>query len=189
MPLHSALFVSSGHDSACEIFNINTVNRLVHYDDELIDEQTRILNMTSLNTLLLLSKYLFWLSLSGSNHFCFTKDQTDSRNSYSNLNTLDKENLQNYRLTLAYERLSRIPKVVLEEFAPFVRILDISNNEFRYINFSIDCSILMRCFLQWPKLCSGISKTYLAYLWSQQHHFWYVYSIHAWVGVIMAEPL
>jgi hypothetical protein len=35
-----------------------------------------------------------------------------------------------HRLSLAYERLHTIPKLLLQEVAPVVKILDISNNEF-----------------------------------------------------------
>ncbi|XP_060526476.1 leucine-rich melanocyte differentiation-associated protein-like isoform X2 [Cylas formicarius] len=43
-----------------------------------------------------------------------------------------------HRLSLAYEKLKAIPKILVEELAPFVKILDISNNEFEKLDFLKD---------------------------------------------------
>lgn len=37
---------------------------------------------------------------------------------------------EKFRLSLAYERLQTIPKLLLQELAPVIKILDISNNNF-----------------------------------------------------------
>lgn len=73
--------------------------------------------MTSLSTLMLLS-------------------QTDSKTShYSDSNSDEMYDEEKYRLSLAYERLHSMPKLLLNELAPMIRILDISNNEFEHLGF------------------------------------------------------
>lgn len=57
-------------------------------------------------------------------------DQAESQTNLANLEDGD-ENPECQRLSLAYEKLSRIPHVILEELAPQIKILDISHNEFR----------------------------------------------------------
>lgn len=57
-------------------------------------------------------------------------DQAESQTNLANLKD-GNENIECQRLSLAYEKLSRIPPVILEELAPQLKILDISHNEFR----------------------------------------------------------
>lgn len=48
-------------------------------------------------------------------------------------NVYDKEHMteEDQRLTLAYENLEEIPRTLVNSFGSFVRILDISQNNFK----------------------------------------------------------
>lgn len=48
-------------------------------------------------------------------------------------NTNDKEHMteEDQRLTLAYENLEEMPRTLVNSFGSFVRILDISHNNFK----------------------------------------------------------
>ncbi|XP_072386347.1 leucine-rich melanocyte differentiation-associated protein-like isoform X2 [Diabrotica undecimpunctata] len=73
--------------------------------------------MTSIRTLILLDKTLNQMMLFPQEHNAEDNDQS----------------LQ--RLSLAHERMHSMPKILLEEVAPTVKILDISHNEFEKLDF------------------------------------------------------
>lgn len=57
---------------------------------------------------------------------------------YSFLDNNDKKSASTYqeeqekfRLSLAYENLQMMPKILLQELAPFIKHLDISHNQFK----------------------------------------------------------
>ncbi|XP_057658614.1 leucine-rich melanocyte differentiation-associated protein-like isoform X1 [Diorhabda carinulata] len=77
------------------------------------------LNMTSLGTFILLEK-----SLSSVTSSSVKNDD----NAYDTDNNL-------HRLSLAHEGLDSMPKILIQEVAPTVKILDLSYNEFDSLNF------------------------------------------------------
>lgn len=78
------------------------------------------LDMTSLGTFMLLEKSLMSSVLSSS-----TKNDNNAYDTEKNL----------HRLSLAHEGLDSMPKILIEEVAPTVKILDLSYNEFDSLNF------------------------------------------------------
>lgn len=110
---------------ACEIVDIEQFHTFM------FGEETNLFDMTSLGTFMLLSKF-HCLSIIYK-EYIVTKivDEAESRTNSANYQDKN-ENPECYRLSLAYEGLNRIPTVILEELAPHIKILDISNNEFRW---------------------------------------------------------
>ncbi|CAG9856741.1 unnamed protein product [Phyllotreta striolata] len=72
-------------------------------------------DMVSLGTLILIEKAISQLSICN--------------------NSEEDNDVKLQRLSLAHERLHNMPKVLLEQLAPTVRILDISYNEFESLDF------------------------------------------------------
>ncbi|XP_019878234.2 uncharacterized protein LOC109606101 isoform X2 [Aethina tumida] len=98
--------VFEGDDGVLEIFDINRLPLMIS-SYEAVDEEIDIYTMTSLGTIMLL------------------EDSRPGKTKDDNLN----------RLSLAYEGLNRMPKLLIEELAENIEILDISHNEFDNLDF------------------------------------------------------
>lgn len=68
---------------------------------------------------------------------------------------------ENYRLSMAYERLQRIPAIILEEIAPYVKILDISHNEFSNLDFLREFKQLHSLICDHNNITSNVELPYL----------------------------
>lgn len=102
------------NSASCELFDIKDIPNFLSACDETFTPSGLNVNMTSLSALMLLSQ--------------------------SNEKTTNDALNQEYskRLSLAYERLHNVPKILKQEFAPYIQILDISNNEFDNLFFLKD---------------------------------------------------
>jgi len=102
------------YENAFEVIDLDTVHSILQFDA--LGEETDIFDMTSLSTLMLLG-------------------QADTKSYHMNdSNSDDVNNDENYRLSLAYERLHTMPKLLLQ-LGPVITILDISHNEFEHLGF------------------------------------------------------
>jgi hypothetical protein len=100
-------------DSLCDddilsVVDIHNIDCYITLND-VTDDEIDVFDMASLSNFMLLG------------HTYRTDDPT---------NPFIGEDDKLHRLSLAYERLHTIPKLLLQEVAPVVKILDISNNEF-----------------------------------------------------------
>uniref|UniRef100_A0A6P7G281 Leucine-rich melanocyte differentiation-associated protein-like isoform X1 n=2 Tax=Diabrotica virgifera virgifera TaxID=50390 RepID=A0A6P7G281_DIAVI len=94
------------------------VVELKHLREQYYENEIDVgLDMTSIRTLMLLDKTLNQMTLFPQEYNAEDNDQS----------------LQ--RLSLAHERMHSMPKILLEEVAPTVKILDISHNEFEKLDF------------------------------------------------------
>ncbi|XP_031334930.1 leucine-rich melanocyte differentiation-associated protein-like isoform X1 [Photinus pyralis] len=108
--------VQCEYDDAFHVVDLDEPYSTQQFDT--IDEDIEIFDMTSLSTLVLLSQ-----NESKSESFATLENElfyTDPR----------------HRLSLAYEKLHSIPKLLLHELSPIIKTLDISHNEFDNIDFA-----------------------------------------------------
>lgn len=148
---------NSGCDSACEVVDIDKIYLTAHID-EILDE-----DMTSLNTLVLLGKYkhnlvVICYQTDVTTYFKF-KGQTNLKTSAMRSDGIGND--ENYRLSMAYERLQRIPAIILEEIAPYVKILDISHNEFSNLDFLKEFKQLHSLICDHNNITSSVELPYL----------------------------
>ncbi|XP_018580119.1 uncharacterized protein LOC108917838 isoform X2 [Anoplophora glabripennis] len=100
---------TSDCDDSLQVVDIKNLQKI------LTEDEIHFSDMTSLGTMMLL-------------------EHTASKMPEEASEELDDDtNL--HRLSLAYERLHTMPKILTEELAPYVRILDLSNNEFESLDF------------------------------------------------------
>ncbi|KAF5275967.1 hypothetical protein FQA39_LY00763 [Lamprigera yunnana] len=103
------------YDEAFEVVDLDSAQSKQYLD--LFGEEIDVFDMTSLSTLILLS-------------------QTESKSSHTvDLETNVLYTDPKHRLSLAYEKLHRMPKLLLNELSPVIKTLDISHNEFENIEF------------------------------------------------------
>jgi hypothetical protein len=95
-------------DDILSVVDIHNIDCYITLND-VTDDEIDVFDMASLSNFMLLG------------HTYRTDDPT---------NPFIGEDDKLHRLSLAYERLHTIPKLLLQEVAPVVKILDISNNEF-----------------------------------------------------------
>ncbi|CAH0553901.1 unnamed protein product [Brassicogethes aeneus] len=121
-------------DNDTEILVVD-IEKLPHFlnIDETLDDEVDVFNMTSLNMLMLLGK-------SGK------KDTED-------------DNI--HRLSLAYERLSTMPKILIQELGSLIKILDISNNEFQNLDFLSEFKELTSLICDHNKITANTVIPYL----------------------------
>lgn len=129
------------YDEAFEIVDLDTAHSVLHFDS--FGEEVDIFDMTSLSTLVLLS-------------------QTDSKTTP----IIDFENNVLYtdpkhRLSLAYERLRTMPKLLLHELSPVIKTLDISHNEFDNLEFASEFKQLTMLICDHNNITSS---TYIPYM-------------------------
>ncbi|KAJ8983201.1 hypothetical protein NQ317_016422 [Molorchus minor] len=118
-----------------QIIDMRNLPNILDYDE--IND----FDMTSLGTLMLL-------------------EQNATRINPKSCDTLDEDShLQ--RLSLAYEKLCTIPKILLEEFTPYVKILDISSNEFENLEFLAEFKELTHLICDHNKITSRTNIPYL----------------------------
>lgn len=108
--------VTSSAEDAYDVFNIKNIPSLLSSYDESINEASQGLTMTSLGAFVFLS-------------------QNESKVSFGFEPTEPEPEEEVERLSLAYERLHCMPKVLLYDLAPKIKILDISHNEFENLEF------------------------------------------------------
>ncbi|GJQ86288.1 hypothetical protein Trydic_g8984 [Trypoxylus dichotomus] len=104
-----SLEISSDDEDVFTLFDINDVSSSM-YLEEVLQKEADCISMTSLSALMLLS-------------------ETESRSDNSENPSITR------RLSLAYERLHVMPKILLQELSAHVKILDISHNEFESVSF------------------------------------------------------
>ncbi|XP_063931743.1 leucine-rich melanocyte differentiation-associated protein-like isoform X1 [Zophobas morio] len=101
-------------DDVLSVVDIHDIGSYLAFSD-VVDEEIDVFDMASLSNFLLLGHTL------------------NRNDDFHNSCNLEDDNL--HRLSLAYEKLHTIPKILLQELAPVVRILDLSNNEFENLDF------------------------------------------------------
>ncbi|KAJ8955008.1 hypothetical protein NQ318_000440 [Aromia moschata] len=107
--MDDCLEAKSDYDDNIQVVDLKNLPKILN------DDEISVFDMTSLGTLLLL-------------------EQSTSKMDSKSCGPLD-EDTNLHRLSLAYERLHTMPKILLEELAPYVEILDISYNEFEDLEF------------------------------------------------------
>ncbi|XP_017769041.1 PREDICTED: leucine-rich repeat-containing protein C10orf11 homolog [Nicrophorus vespilloides] len=107
-------------NNGCDVIHIKNVPSLLSsYDESILDDKSEIFSMTSLGAFIFLNQAESKLS--------YGLDNAIAQNSHTTTDTT--------RLSLAYERLHSMPKLILQELSPYIVVLDISNNEFENLNF------------------------------------------------------
>lgn len=94
------------------------------FHDETVTDEVDLFDMTSLNNLILFSHTERLNTSSSSLCSSYVEDKAEK-----------SEDGKLQRLSLAYERLQSMPKVIIQELSKDIRILDISNNEFSNLEF------------------------------------------------------
>ncbi|KAI4458752.1 leucine-rich melanocyte differentiation-associated protein [Holotrichia oblita] len=145
---------SSDSEDALTVFDINDVSSRL-YLEEVLHKGSDSISMTSLSALMLLHE---------------TELRSDNFQDASVTN----------RLSLAYERLHVMPKILLQELSPHVKILDISHNEFENLSFLSDFPQLTTLICDHNNITSFAEIPYLPKLELLWMNFCKVRELYPW---------
>ncbi|CAH1119268.1 unnamed protein product, partial [Phaedon cochleariae] len=141
--------LQSAHDmeNSCEtnVFDLGDIVQVVDITNLqknfYVEDEMNNLDMTSLGTFVLLEK------------------STRTRISTKEKKIDDDSCVQ--RISLAYERLHTIPKIIMEGITRYVKILDISHNEFENLEFLKDFHQLTSLICDHNKITSTVTIPFL----------------------------
>ncbi|RZC39769.1 leucine-rich repeat-containing protein ODA7 [Asbolus verrucosus] len=140
--------ISNSHaldEDALKVVDLHNISSFLPISD-VADEEIDIFNMASLRNLMLVGKH---------NRQNTLNRHPDPNNDYAE----EDDKLQ--RLSLAYERLHSIPKLLLQELAHVVRILDISYNEFDNLDFLSEFKFLTTLICDHNVISSNTNIPYM----------------------------
>lgn len=101
-----------------------------------------------------------------------------SQLNFQNMNEKEQMTEEDQRLTLAYENLEEMPRTLVNSFGSFVRILDISHNNFRNVSFLHQFHNLSSLIMDHNKIDSATifpSLKSLRLLWLNHNHIKQLY--------------
>jgi hypothetical protein len=133
------LYIYRCDDDILSVVDIHNIDCYITLND-VTDDEIDVFDMASLSNFMLLG------------HTYRTDDPT---------NPFIGEDDKLHRLSLAYERLHTIPKLLLQEVAPVVKILDISNNEFDNLGFLSEFKCLTTLICDHNRVSSNTNIPYM----------------------------